>query len=156
MSRFIRLWHLSPSVNSNMHAQLSTGATHLTFGQTLHLLPYFMCANSKGSGETAWMRSLAWAFTVRLCSKYHNLMSWLKWQLRVLFMRVCLCLSTVRMAPHMLTCPNMWTFNQISITSKMLKDGLMLLLSMDEILQKMSFILCHNVCNLLEKHFLEW
>ena len=23
--------------------------------------PYFMCVNSKGSGETAWMRKLAWA-----------------------------------------------------------------------------------------------
>ena len=29
-----------------------------------------MCANSEGSGET-------WAFTGRLCDKYHNLMSWL-------------------------------------------------------------------------------
>ena len=37
-----------------------------------------MCANSKGSGETARMRMLAWAFAGRLCDKYHNLMSWLK------------------------------------------------------------------------------
>ena len=34
-----------------------------------------MCANSEGSGETARMRSLAWAFAVRLCDKYYNLMS---------------------------------------------------------------------------------
>ena len=38
-----------------------------------------MCVNSEGSGETARMRRLAWAFTGRLCDKYHNLMSWLKW-----------------------------------------------------------------------------
>ena len=30
-----------------------------------------------GSGETVRMRSLAWAFAVRLCDKYHNLKSWL-------------------------------------------------------------------------------
>ena len=36
-----------------------------------------LCANSKGSGETAWMRRLAWAFAGRLCDKYHNIMSWL-------------------------------------------------------------------------------
>ena len=29
------------------------------FGQTLRLLPYFVCANSEGSGETARMRRLA-------------------------------------------------------------------------------------------------
>ena len=40
-------------------------------------IPYFMCANSKGSGETAQMRRLAWAFAGRLCDKYHNLLSWL-------------------------------------------------------------------------------
>ena len=33
------------------------------------LLPYFMCANSKGSAETARMRRLAWAFAGRLCDK---------------------------------------------------------------------------------------
>ena len=37
-----------------------------------------MCANSEGSGETARMRRLAWAFAGRPCDKYHNLMSWLK------------------------------------------------------------------------------
>ena len=35
-----------------------------------------MYANSKGSGETARMRRLSWTFAVRLCDKYHNLMSW--------------------------------------------------------------------------------
>ena len=36
-----------------------------------------MYANSEGSGETARMRRLAWAFAGRLCDKYHNLMIWL-------------------------------------------------------------------------------
>ena len=47
------------------------------FGRALRLLPYFMYANSEGSGETARMCRLAWAFDGRLCDKYHNLMSWL-------------------------------------------------------------------------------
>ena len=36
-----------------------------------------MCANSEGSGKTARMRRLAWAFAGRICDKYRNLMSWL-------------------------------------------------------------------------------
>ena len=35
-------------------------------------------SEQEGSGETAQMRRLAWAFAGRLCDKYHNLMSWLK------------------------------------------------------------------------------
>ena len=35
------------------------GARCLIFGRTLRLLPYFMCANSEDSGETAQMRRLA-------------------------------------------------------------------------------------------------
>ena len=58
--------------------QPSSGARCLIFGRTLRLRPYFMCANSEGSGETARMRRIAWAFAGRLCDKYHNLMSWLK------------------------------------------------------------------------------
>ena len=38
----------------------------MIFYQTLRLLPYFMCANSEGSGETAQMRRLTWAFTGHL------------------------------------------------------------------------------------------
>ena len=49
------------------------------FGRTLHLVPYFICATIEGSGETAWMHRLARAFAGRLCDKYHNLMSWLKY-----------------------------------------------------------------------------
>ena len=47
------------------------------FGRTHRLLPYFMCANSESSGETARMRRFAWAFAGRLCDKYDNFMSWL-------------------------------------------------------------------------------
>ena len=47
------------------------------FFGTIRLLSYVMCANSEGSGETARMRRLAWAFAGRLCDKYHSLMSWL-------------------------------------------------------------------------------
>ena len=36
-----------------------------------------MFANSEGSGETARIRRLAWAFAGRLCDQYHNLMNWL-------------------------------------------------------------------------------
>ena len=35
-------------------------------------------ANSEGSGETAQMRRLSWAFAGCLCDNYHKLMSWLK------------------------------------------------------------------------------
>ena len=74
-SYLMRLWHFSSSLST--HAQQSSGARCLIFGWTLRLFPYFMCANSEGSGETARMHRLAWAFAGRLCDKYHNLMSWL-------------------------------------------------------------------------------
>ena len=50
---------------------------HGLHNRTLCLLPYFMCANSEGSGETAQIRRLACAFAGRLYDKYHYLMSWL-------------------------------------------------------------------------------
>ena len=31
-----------------------------------------MCVNSEGSGQTAQMRRLAWAFAGRLCDKYYK------------------------------------------------------------------------------------
>ena len=37
----------------------------------------FHVCDSEGSGKTARMRRLAWAFAGRLCDKYQNLMSWL-------------------------------------------------------------------------------
>ena len=60
--------------------QPSGEARCLIFGRTLCLLPYFICANSEGSGETAQMCKLAWTFAGRQCDKNHNLMSWLKYQ----------------------------------------------------------------------------
>ena len=45
--------------SSNAHAQPSNAAGCLIFGRTLRLLPYFMCANSEGSGETARIHRLA-------------------------------------------------------------------------------------------------
>ena len=55
------------------------GARCLIFGWTFRLLPYFMCVNSGGSGETARIHRLAWAFAGHLCDEYHNLMSSLKY-----------------------------------------------------------------------------
>ena len=70
--------------SSNTHVQPSSGARCLIFGRTLRLLPdfmcllpNFMCLNSEGFGESERMHRLVWAFTGRLCDKYHNLMSWL-------------------------------------------------------------------------------
>ena len=60
-----------------MDGQPASGARCLIFGRTIRLLPYFMCANNEGSGETAQMCRLAWVFAGHLCDKYHNLMGWL-------------------------------------------------------------------------------
>ena len=60
------------------YPQPSNRARCLIFGRTLRLFQYLMCANSEGSGETARMRRLVWAFAGRLCDKYRNLTSWLK------------------------------------------------------------------------------
>ena len=78
MSHLMRLWYFLSSIKSFFTA--TNRARCLIFGQTPRLLPYFMCANSKDSGETARMHRLAWTFAGRLCDKYYNLMSWLKWQ----------------------------------------------------------------------------
>ena len=72
----MRLWHFPSSVNAFFMRSHPVGLD-VWVSRTLRLLPYFMCANSEGSGETARMRRLAWAFAARLCDKYHNLMSWL-------------------------------------------------------------------------------
>ena len=79
LSQLMRFWYFSSSLtrSSIVHAQPSSGARCPIFSRTLRLLPYFVCANSKGSGETARMRWLASVFAGRLCDKYHNLKSWL-------------------------------------------------------------------------------
>ena len=76
LSHVRRLRHFSSSVNSFFKRARPMGLDVWFLGWTLRLLPYFMCANSEGSGEAAHMHRLAWAFTGRLCDKYHNLMGW--------------------------------------------------------------------------------
>ena len=41
-----------------LRAHPSNGARYLVFCWTLRLLPFFMCANSEGSGKTVLMRRL--------------------------------------------------------------------------------------------------
>ena len=55
MSHLMRLRQFSSSVNSffKRTCTASQWARRLIFGWTLLLLPYFMCATSEGSGETA-------------------------------------------------------------------------------------------------------
>ena len=55
----IVLFVLRKHYSANAHAQPSSGTICLIFGRTLRLLPYFMCANSEGSGKTARIRRLA-------------------------------------------------------------------------------------------------
>ena len=48
----MRLWHFrKPILQKRMHSH-PVGARCLIFGCTLPLIPYFMCENSEGSGET--------------------------------------------------------------------------------------------------------
>ena len=101
LSHLMKLWYFLSSVNS-FFKRACSGAKCLISGRTLRLLPYFMCANSEGSGETAWMRRLAWAFTSRLCEKYHNVMSWLSCTtLRSLFLMRWLNFHSYRLTPMM-------------------------------------------------------
>ena len=64
-------------LQTRMRSHPINGARSLNFGRTLCVFPYFICANSEGSGETVQMCRLAWAFVGRLFDKYHNLMGWL-------------------------------------------------------------------------------
>ena len=71
------LWHFSSSVNTffkSAYAAILWGYMSDIWSNSSSS-PYFMCANSEASGETAQMPRLAWAFAGRLCDKYHNLMS---------------------------------------------------------------------------------
>ena len=49
----------------NVHPGVSSGARCLSFGLSLHLLPYLLYAISEGSGETVLMRRLVWDFAAR-------------------------------------------------------------------------------------------
>ena len=77
------------------------------FGQTLHLLSYSMCANSKSSDKTARMRRLAWAFTGHIGDKYHTLMSLLNYWLPVV--RFSLTVVHTKDAGGMENSADIWT-----------------------------------------------
>ena len=76
------LFVLHKLILQTAHAQPPSGARCLIFGRARCLLPYLMCANSEGSGETERRHRLARAFAGRLYGKYHNLMSWLNFHIR--------------------------------------------------------------------------
>ena len=64
------------SQHLSVNAMSFTGARHLEFPPNPELLPYFVCANSEGSGESAHMRRLTWAFTAHICNKFQNRLNW--------------------------------------------------------------------------------
>ena len=75
LSHLMRLWRFSPSVNSFFKracAAIQCGLISDSSTSILHVCEqrrlWRVCANA---------RRLAWAFSGRLCDKYHNLISWL-------------------------------------------------------------------------------
>ena len=74
-SQLMRLWHFSSSVNSFFSCACTVGLdVYFLVGPFVYFHTSF---ERTAMAETARMRRLAWAFTGRLCDKYHNLMSWL-------------------------------------------------------------------------------
>ena len=63
------------NLQTRMHSHLLALDVRILVGFFVYFHT-FMYANREGSGETARMRMLAWAFAGRLCDKCHNLMSW--------------------------------------------------------------------------------
>ena len=61
------------------HAQPFKGARDLAFGLKVPLDSLLVWASSRGSGETARMRRLAWTFAVRLGDKYQIRLTRSKW-----------------------------------------------------------------------------
>ena len=61
--------------------------------------PYFICANSEGSGETAWMCRLAWAFAVAYVIS--TIISWAGSNVICSFQ---LCILYVQFLMHYLKC----------------------------------------------------
>ena len=55
----------------NVHIQLSSGATSLTFGLQLHLIGYSVYGSSERSGQNAYFAACRW-------DKYQNYLRWLK------------------------------------------------------------------------------
>ena len=54
-----------------MGAQLASG----DIGMNFHLLPKIVCASSKSSGDTAYLRRFARASTAHISDKYKYIMS---------------------------------------------------------------------------------
>ena len=65
VSSSIPSWQISTA-----HAQPFRGARDLAFCLKVPLDSLLVWASSKGSGETARMRRLAWTFAARICGKY--------------------------------------------------------------------------------------
>ena len=76
LSRLMRLWHLSPSVNSifkHACAAIHCGYTSVFWSDPSSTSILYVCEQRRLWRDGA----SACAFAVRLCDKYHNLMSWL-------------------------------------------------------------------------------
>ena len=86
MSSSIPSWQISTA-----HAQPFRGATDLAFCLKVPLDSLLVWASSKGSGETARMRRLAWTFAARIGDKYQIRLTRSIWQWMVL--SSCMCVS---------------------------------------------------------------
>ena len=58
------------------HAAITRGGNDLNFYLSLHFNPYFVYASCNGSGESAHMCRLTWAFATCWWDKYRNLLHW--------------------------------------------------------------------------------
>ena len=87
----------------NAYANISSGPRGLNFGQSLYLHPYFVRFSSKGSGESAHLCWLTWAFVAHQWDKYQNPMCWLEY-----FSESGSC------PPGWLTSDNTWCYSVIS------------------------------------------
>ena len=67
VSSSIPSWHILIA-----HAQPFRGARDLAFCLKVPLDSLLVWASSEGSGETAWMRRLAWTFAARIGDKYQS------------------------------------------------------------------------------------
>ena len=68
-------WSLPSFLLSIMQAQLSSWAWGSIFDMSLHLHPYFQCASSEGTDETAQMHRLTLTFPAGICNMNQILMN---------------------------------------------------------------------------------